>query len=62
MERREKRKRRRSASHGTKGERMDDGEIRLGKEGERAASEFGEKLVVEEAERKMDKLEGAIGA
>ena len=65
----ERRKRQRSASCGRKGERKDDRrkegrESRLDIEREKVSSEFGgeEKLVVDEAERKMDKLEGAIRA
>ena len=59
----ERRKRWRSASRGRKGGRKDDREHRLDREREKVVSEFGgEKLVVDEAERKMDKLEGAIRA
>ena len=64
----ERRKRQRSASRGRKGERKDDRrkegrESRSDGEREKVISEFGgEKLVVDEAERKMDKLEGAIRA
>ena len=62
-ERMERRKRRRSASRGRKGGRKDDRENRLDREREKVVSEFGgEKLVVDEAERKMDNLEGAIRA
>ena len=62
-ERMERRKRRRSASHVRKGGRKDERENRLDREREKVVSEFGgEKLVVDEAERKMDKLEGAIRA
>ena len=64
----ERRKRQRSASRGRKGERKDDRrkegrESRSDREREKVTSEFGgEKLVVDEAERKMDNLEGAIRA
>ena len=57
-----RRKRRRSASHEAKGEKRKDGKVGLEREREKATLELGDKCVVEEAERKMDKLEGATRA